>query len=94
MLTRIHVNQHIIKFNREHGTVLPVLTVKQGNKTRYAESVHKSGPSQLVYKPESPLSCGAVCWDETVGKVFLVGEISFEELQQKMKEVISDASNK
>lgn len=65
----IHVNQHIIKLNRKQGTTAPVLTVKDYKNTVYANTVDIEGPSQVVYRPENPLSCGAHCWIETKAKV-------------------------
>ena len=39
MLTRIHVNQHVIKANAKHGKCDPVFTVKQGKSNTYAHRV-------------------------------------------------------
>lgn len=70
MLTRIHVNQHRIKSNRKGITDLPVLTVKDYTQNRYTSTaVIKDAAgnevARVVYRPENPLSCGAVCWIET-----------------------------
>ena len=82
MKTRIHVNQHIIKSNRKKGLNEPVFTVKQGSKNRYAERVCINGPSELVYSPNKPLSCGAHVWIETNSFVELLGEKSFADLKR------------
>jgi len=58
----IHVNQHVIKANRKNGTDYPVLTVKTYKETRYTNKVTINGPSEIVYKPNDPLKCGAHCW--------------------------------
>jgi len=80
--TKIHVNQHIIKSNRKKGLKEPVFTVKQGNKNRYAKRVSIDGPSELVYSPEKPLSCGAYVWIETNSTVRLQDEKSFADLKK------------
>ena len=68
--TIIHVNQHKIRANRKNGTNDPCLTVKTYKDNRYAHSAvirDASGEevARVVYRPEKPLSCGAVCWIET-----------------------------
>jgi len=67
--TIVHVNQHMIKHNKKHGTEFPVLTVKHRGKTYYGHEVNYHGPSTTRYQPSRPLSCGAVCWVETEGNV-------------------------
>lgn len=69
MLTRIHVNQHVIKANRKNGTDDPPLTVKTSKTNTKARSVRIDGPSEVVYMPESPLSCGATVWVQTTSPV-------------------------
>jgi hypothetical protein len=69
--TIVHVNQHMIKHNRKHGTEFPVLTVKHRGKTYYAHEVNYHNHSTTIYRPHKPLSCGAVCWVETNGDVTL-----------------------
>jgi hypothetical protein len=65
MKTIIHVNQHVIKANAKLGTNDPVLTVKTYKSNVYAHEVQIHGPSRVVYRAESPLSCGARVWIET-----------------------------
>jgi hypothetical protein len=67
--TRIHVNQHILRDNRKTGKRNPVLTVKTSKSNRRAHKVKILGPSELVYSPDKPLSCGAVLWIETTAEV-------------------------
>ena len=73
MKTIIHVNQHIIKANRKHGNLMPVLTVKTYLDNRYAHTARilKDGVevARVVYRPDAPLSCGAHVWIETMNEV-------------------------
>jgi len=71
MITRIHVNQHVIRANKKNCANDPVLTVKAGRENRYAHEVVVKGPSRVVYSPGKPLSCGARVWIETEGEVEL-----------------------
>lgn len=71
MKTKIHVNQHRIRSNKKR-TVKdrePVLTVKNYKSNTYATEVEIKGPCKVVYRPDNPLSCGAVCWIETESEV-------------------------
>lgn len=58
--TIIHVNQHKIKSKSKKP-----LTVKTYNSNQEASRVRLTGPSDVVYSPDKPLSCGAKCWIET-----------------------------
>jgi hypothetical protein len=69
MLTRIHVNQHIIKRNRKTGRNDPVLTIKTSKSNTYAHEVEILGPSSVIYRPDKPLPCGARVWIETYAQV-------------------------
>lgn len=69
--TIVHVNQHLVKHNKKHGTEFPVLTVKHRGKTYYGHEVLYHDFSKMVYQPSKPLSCGATCWVETEGNVTL-----------------------
>lgn len=72
LLKRIHVNQHNIRANAKNGNEnLPVFTVKTYKENLYANHVEIRGPSEMVYKPNDPLSCGAKCWIETRAEVVL-----------------------
>ena len=70
-ITRIHVNQHVIRRNAKTGGQEPVLTVKSGKSNTYAHSVQILGPSNVVYSPCKPLSCGARVWVETTSEVLI-----------------------
>ena len=69
MITRIHVNQHIIRSNAKGNDPLPPLTVKDYKKNRKAWTVDIHGPSRVVYSPDKPLPCGAKVWIETDSEV-------------------------
>ena len=71
MIKRIHVNMHKIRFNKKHGTQEPVITVKTSHSNRYAHKVFIDGPSEIIYRPDKPLSCGARVWIETHSEVRL-----------------------
>jgi hypothetical protein len=60
----IHINQHVIKANRKSGEVNPVITCKTYKDVVYGSEV-KFSNGVVVYKPNSPLSCGAHVWIET-----------------------------
>ena len=72
-MKRIHVNQHVIRSNKTKGLENAPITVKSGKKNVYGKSVSISGPSQVVYQPGKPLSCGARLWIETTSDVFVDG---------------------
>jgi hypothetical protein len=71
MISRIHVNRHKIDANRKSGATDPVLTVKRGGRNYYGKTVTILGPSQVVYRPEKPLGCGAKVWIETEAEVVI-----------------------
>jgi hypothetical protein len=66
VIKRIHVNQHRIKANRKNGTDEPVLTIKTSKANQYAHEVSILGPSNIVYRPDKPLACGARVWIEAI----------------------------
>ena len=66
----IHVNQHVIRSNKKHGSTEPVLTVKTYKDNVYAHEAiirTKDGDevARIIYSPDKPLSCGARVWIET-----------------------------
>lgn len=68
----IHVNQHNIKYNRKNScNAKPVITVKTYKGNTYCDSIEILGPSKLVYSPDKPLKCGAVCYLLTESEVKL-----------------------
>jgi hypothetical protein len=70
----IHVNQHVIRANKKHGTNDPVITIKQGSKNTYCHAVEILGPSKVIYGGnEKPLlSCGARVVIETEAEIEIV----------------------
>lgn len=75
--TRIHVNQHVIKDNRKTGDRNPPLTVKDYESNRKATEAVIMGwagdeVARVVYRPDAPLPCGAVCWIETKNEVLVL----------------------
>lgn len=86
----VHVNQHVIKFNKKHGTQLPPYRVQEGREgknPRYCMKVKMSGPSETVYSPEEPLSCGAQIWIETEVEPILEQECIFKDIREEMDKV-------
>jgi hypothetical protein len=69
MKTIIHVNKSVIRNNVRTGASDPPITVKAGGRNTYTRSVRIEGPSELVYRPDKPLSCGARLWLETTAPV-------------------------
>ena len=65
-ITKIHVNQHIIRANAKNNANDPVFTVKCRNTNTYANEVEIEGRCRLVYSPDNPLSCGAKVWIEVL----------------------------
>jgi|TARA_B110000483_G_scaffold155412_1_gene184609 hypothetical protein len=74
-ITRVHVNQHVIRANAKNGENNPVFTIKSRGKNTYAHSVRVIGEMELVYAPDDPLSCGAKVWIETKGEIITTKEI-------------------
>jgi hypothetical protein len=77
MKTKIHVNQHNIRSNKTHGTDLPVITIKQGRKNTYCNSVEILGPSKIIYSgpgcdTKALLGCGARVVIETEADIKIV----------------------
>lgn len=82
--TIIHVNRHKIAANKKLGCKDPVLTVKHKKTNRYAHEViirDKGGEemARVVYRPDNPLSCGAVLWIESYETVELITHDRAEE---------------
>lgn len=76
MKSKIHVNQHNIRSNKQHGTDLPVITIKQGRKNIYCNKVEILGPSKIIYSGsgcdvKSLLSCGARVIIETESELLI-----------------------
>ena len=77
MKTRIHVNQHHIRSNKQKGTDLPVITIKQGKTNTYCNEVQILGPSRIVYSgpgcdTKALLGCGARVVIETTSEIKII----------------------
>lgn len=74
---RIHVNQHHIRSNKQKGTDLPVITIKEGKTNTYCNEVEILGPSKVVYggsgcDAKPILSCGARVVIETTSEINII----------------------
>jgi hypothetical protein len=73
--TIVHVNQHKIRAGEQD-----VLTVKTYKSNDYASEadivVDGNVVARIVYRPDTPLSCGAKVWIETEGEVRLKSVIN------------------
>lgn len=69
MRSIIHIDQHAIRANRKDGLNRPVVSVKtyKSNTKCHRALIH--GPSELIYSPYKPLSCGARVWLKTQAEV-------------------------
>lgn len=76
MKTIIHVNQHVIRTNKDKATPEPVLTCKTYKSNDYAYEVEITGPCKIIYRSDAPLSCGAKVWIETTSKVEMKKELT------------------
>ena len=77
-ITRVHVNQHVIRANAKNGENNPVFPIKSRGKNTYAHSVRVIGEMELVYAPDDPLSCGAKVWIETKGDIVVTNDTTKE----------------
>ena len=85
MSIRIHVNVNVIRWNKKHNNTLPACRVEFGGKTSYCKEVKILGPSQMVYRPERPLACGAKLWIETDASIQLIGEVDYKTIKETME---------
>lgn len=69
MKTIIHVNQAVIKRNRETGENKPPLIARTYKGSTPCHDIEIRGPSRVVNRPHDPLSCGARVWIETESPV-------------------------
>jgi Helix-turn-helix domain len=84
-VSRIHVNQHVIRANNETGERNPVITVKRHDSNTYCHEAVINGPCRVIYEPEKGLpGCkSAKVWIETFAKVELVCKEFYENLVDK-----------
>ena len=75
----IHVNSNTIKSNKKRSLDNPPLSIRKTKsaKAQYGDSVlihDKQGNvvAEVVYQPDTPLSCGAQVWIETKFEVEII----------------------
>jgi hypothetical protein len=68
-IKRLHVDRHVIARNGKTGEANPPITVQTSAGPLKGMRVAINGPSEFVYRPEKPLSCGARLWIETRAEV-------------------------
>lgn len=71
MVKIIHINRNIIQSNAKNNTKNPVVRVEENDKVQYCMEVEIKGPSRMVYRPDTPRTCGAKLWIETEAEVVL-----------------------
>lgn len=81
-MKRIHVNQNVIRHNKAYGNKLPAIRVEHGLRTVYCMEVRIKGESTLVYRPDSPLPCGAKLWIETEADVEYIDPVSYKDIKK------------
>lgn len=85
MTSIIHINRNVIQQNAKRDVKLPVCRVQQGTKTRYGMEVvlydkDHNEVGRLIYRPDSPLKCGAKLWIEYHEHIEILGEQSWSEM--------------
>jgi hypothetical protein len=71
----VHVNKPQIDRNRKHHINQPVITIRQGNRKTYCHQAEIKGSCRIVYRPDRPLSCGAVVWIEVVPDSLVIPQL-------------------
>ena len=74
MIRRVHVNRHVIARNRKTGEREPALRVKTYKANVACNEAVFTGEARVVYRPDKPLSCGAVAWVESDHPVIADGK--------------------
>jgi hypothetical protein len=67
--TRIHINKRKLESNCKYNQREPIIAVRNGDRVKYCHEVEITGACRLVYRPDKPLSCGAVLWIEVEASV-------------------------
>lgn len=78
-IKRLHVDKHIIASNNKYGRDDPPLTVQTSKGPIKATCVRINGPSEFIYRPHKPLSCGARAWIETTSEVEILKVLTNED---------------
>lgn len=76
IIKRIHVNQHTIKSNGKQGKFEPTLSLVTSTGTIHGHGIEIEGTSEVIYRPEKPLSCGAHVWIETRSRVWITNDLT------------------
>jgi hypothetical protein len=84
---RIHINQHLIRHNARHQTTFPVCRIEEGGVSTYCQEVRVHGPSTLVYRPDTPLPCGAKVWIETDSEVELIAPVAYASIRAQLASI-------
>ena len=78
----IHVNSNTIRSNRKNKAELPPLSVRRTRsaKATYCTEVEiydEMGAvvARVVYRPSTPLSCGAQVWIETLHEAGIINDV-------------------
>jgi hypothetical protein len=78
----IHINRNIIQQNEKHGRKLPVCRIDMDGKTWYGSKIEILGPSEMIYSPDKPRSCGAKLWIETQADVVIHDKTTYKEMKK------------
>ncbi|MEO1372838.1 MAG: DNA-binding protein [Cyanobacteria bacterium J06635_10] len=89
-LTRITVNQHVIKSNKKNQKNEPVVRIQQGSRVNYCHEIEITGKCRVVYSPNKPLSCGAKVWIEVESDV-IVKPFIYSEITEVVRNIIAIA---
>lgn len=76
-MKHVHVHQNRIRANirRPREQRDPPITVRQGSRRTYANTVEIKGPCRVVYSPDKPLSCGARVWIEVADDIEVAASV-------------------
>lgn len=62
----IHVRRDIIQKDNKSGKISKAIGVEtKGMRKRFGYRISIHGPSEVVYQPDKPRSCGAKAWMRT-----------------------------
>lgn len=78
----INVNRNLIGMNKDRTTLLPVVSVKDGDSNLYGSNIEIQGPSRIVYDPLHPLDCGARLWIETDAPVIIDNPMTWDQVTE------------
>ena len=72
VMTFIHIHQLVLRQNRKNNTKNPVISVKQGGKTKLCNEVIIPNVGRIIYDPEHRKNCGATVWLEIKPEIELL----------------------